>query len=349
MMGKVVTSEGMAEFVTTGKTAEMPPAAAPPTESPPPPQPAADEPPSSAVAPVEAAAGEAQKDEIKELGLEREFTPEELKTIGHKVQRSMATRHRRMKEAQESQAEAEQWARDQWREKVEVERERDALRQQLEQTARQAQPAPQAKAEPKIQDFMLPDGQTDWVTFVDKRSEWRAEQAVLADRRQREEAEKARQEEARQAALRAQDDQTRARFQEARARYPDFEQAMEASKSILLQHSVLQYLREAEVGPDVTYHLIKHPEEVKRIQKLSPVLAVAEVAKLAAQFPGESSASLAHSGTGKSPEAEKNTGANVPPPITPLQASGAGSVVADPSKMSFKELRDYERQRQKKR
>ena len=36
-----------------------------------------------------------------------------------------------------------------------------------------------------------------------------------------------------------------------------------------------------------------------------------------------------------------------PPPITPISAQGSGTVVTDPSKMDFKQLRAYEREKQR--
>ena len=38
-----------------------------------------------------------------------------------------------------------------------------------------------------------------------------------------------------------------------------------------------------------------------------------------------------------------------PPPITPISTSGTGSINVDPAKMSYKELRQYERERNRKR
>jgi hypothetical protein len=36
-----------------------------------------------------------------------------------------------------------------------------------------------------------------------------------------------------------------------------------------------------------------------------------------------------------------------PPPITPISSQGSGTVVTDPSKMDFKQLRAYERDKQR--
>jgi hypothetical protein len=44
------------------------------------------------------------------------------------------------------------------------------------------------------------------------------------------------------------------------------------------------------------------------------------------------------------PKAPERGGA--PPPITPISSQGSGTVVTDPAKMGFKELRAYERQKE---
>lgn len=350
-MGKVVTSEGLNEFVTSGKVEEIknvaketPQTAQPPASS----TPNAGEPATEAAktAAVEAVQegtkkGASVEEMVQELGLDKEFSPEELKTIGERVTRSMAQRHRRMKEAQEAAAEAERFAEQQFNEKRQIEREREELRQKLEAAEKSRQEASPAKKEPVIEDFKDDKGNVDWVKFVDARSEWKADQAVAKDRAEREKAQQ-------EAAQKAAEAAARERFQAAKAKYDDFEEVMGQAGEILIQQSVLSYLQESETGPDLTYYLIKHPDEVAKIVKLSPVAAVAAVARLEGKL-GESKDS------GKSVQDEPSNGdrkvesrGGAPAPITPL-GSGPGIVPKDPSQMSYRELRAYERQRQAKR
>lgn len=353
-MGKVVTSQGLNEFVTEGKTevvnvsagnsaagtesagskanAAAGKAAPAATES------AVGDAVAEVVAEASKASnkGQSTEDLVKELGLDKEFSAEELKTIGERVTRSMAQRHRRMKEAQEAAAEAERFAETQFNEKRQVEREREELRSRLEAAEKARPNAPEKPKEPVIDDFKDDKGNVDWVKFVDARSEWRANEAVAKDRAERERVQQ-------EAAKAAAELEARARFQKAKERYPDFEEVMARAGETLIQQAVLDYLTESEQGPDLTYYLINHPEEVERIKRLSPTAALAAVGKLETKIEGELRGDQPSNGsTSQSTRAEKG---GAPAPITPLGV-GSGIVPKDPTKMTFKELRAYERQRE---
>lgn len=342
-MAKVISSAGLQEFVMNGtvQTSEQvqpensPPAASVPQGSN---EPAAT--PADAPGGEPAAEGKVQEDLLKDAGIEREFTPEERKQLGAKVEKAIASRHRRMKEAQEEATDAGEFAKSQYLERRQIELERDALRAQLQSQQPPQQAAP-AEVEPQVEAYKLPDGSTDWVKYVKDHGAWTAKQAVLADRAERERA-------AAQAQFEEQEAATRARFEEAQARYPDFKEVMGKAHQVLMHRAVIQYIREAELGPDLTYHLVTHPDEAKRIMQLNPLRAVAETAKLEARIKGEanagSTAAQQTNGKGPAPVAENKPAA--PPPITPLSASGAGALVEDPAKMTFRQLREFERKRQ---
>lgn len=349
-MGKVVTSAGIKEFVASGKVENVPPSTPDPAPSPQAPvesKPATVTDAAQAVSDQQEAKADAGKKQsieetIAELGLEKEFSAEELKTIGERVTRSMAQRHRRMKEAQESAAEAERFAETRFNELRQVERERDELQKQLEEAKKAPKAAEPAKStKPDVNDPKYKKGDAiDWPTYVEDVAAWRAEEAVAADRSKREQ-------EAAEQAAKAREEAAKERFEKARTKYPDFEAKFTEAKDYLLPNAVIDYLTESEHGPDLTYYFLTHPEEGKRISKLSPVAALAETGRLELQFLGESSGkpTKAEPSTSAPPKrGEGETTGGAPAPITPL-GGGSGTIPKDPSKMNFRELRQYEREK----
>jgi len=261
---------------------------------------------------------------------ELEFSEQIRKKIGKK--------HRAMKEAQEAAAEAERFAEQQFNERKLAEKRADeAIARAKELEAKVTPPVkePELKA-PDIKDFTNEQGQTDWDKYTDAKSEYAAKKAVAEDR-----AERQKEQEAAQKA--AADAQWRARLQVAETKYPDFLKVVGAA-DMFVPNAVLQYITESDHGADLTYYLAKHPEEAKEIAKLSPTKAVARVGKLESQFekPTKPTEPVA-AAPAKAPER-----GGAPPPITPISGTGAGTVNLDPAKMSFQELRAYERERRKK-
>lgn len=349
-MGKVVTSQGLVDYVTTGAVEQIQSESSPP-------EPKADSAAEQLPAgdtPVPAEAPEGGPSPIEELS---DFTPEEREQLGKKVTSVIGKRTREMKAAREAQQaardaqqEAEEWGKQQYLEKRAIESAHDELVKKVQdwQRGQDAQAAQTPQQGPRSSDaaFQRADGTTDWEKFVDAKSAWAAQQAVQQDRVAREQA-------ALKAQLEAQEAATQQRYAQAASsdQYPDFAKVIrEKSGDVLMHPSVIQYIREADQGPGLHYYLVTHPDEAERLRKLSPVTAVAEAAQIAARLKGE--AMPGTSGGGKvngsaAPAVEEKQAA--PPPITPISASGAGTLVDDPAKMSFKQLREFERKRQSER
>jgi len=264
--------------------------------------------------------------------------PDELE-FSEQIRKKIGKKHRAMKEAQESAAEAERFAEQQFNErKLAEKRAEEAERRAKELEAKVTPPVkePELKA-PDIKDFTNDQGQVDWDKYTDAKADYRAE---LKWREK--EAERAKEQEAAQKV--AADAQWRARLQVAETKYPDFLKVVGAA-DMFVPNAVLQYITESDHGADLTYYLAKHPEEAKEIAKLSPTKAVARVGKLESQFEKPTKpAETAAAAPAKAPER-----GGAPPPITPISGTGAGTVNLDPAKMSFQELRAYERERRKKR
>lgn len=125
------------------------------------------------------------------------------------------------------------------------------------------------------------------------------------------------------------------RQDEFREANPDYDDIVSAA-DIEAPPAVMQYLVESDVGPALTLHLCKHPDEVSRLRKLSPSRQVAELGKLEIKFEKKA----------ESPAGEKPTAREVskaPAPIAPLEAKTT-PIQKDPSQMSVSELREHRRQ-----
>ena len=107
---------------------------------------------------------------------------------------------------------------------------------------------------------------------------------------------------------------------------------------------VLNYIYESDQSAEIAYYLAKNPDETQKIAKMKPILGLAELGKLADKL------------TTKPVEPPKEVAPVVvperggaPPPITPIATTASGTVNTDPARMSFRELREFEKQRTKKR
>lgn len=333
-MGKVVTSAGLQEFVQSGKvthvTDHKPNGKEPPLE--------VKQAPTTVELSENKAAETAKAPEsaVPPLPVEdpnEGLEPDELE-FSEQIRKKIGKKHRAMKEAQESAAEAERFAEQQFNErKLADKRAEEAERKakELEAKVAPAQKTPELKA-PEIKDFTNEQGQVDWDKYTDAKSEYAAKKAVAEDR-----AERAKEEETRKQAQMA--EQFKERLTAAEKKYPDFLKVVGAA-DVMVPNAVLHYITESEYGADLTYHLASHPEEAKAIAKLSPIAAIARIGKLEMTFEGKAKPAEPAAAAPRAPER-----GGAPPPITPISASGAGTVVVDPAKMDYKQLRAYERQR----
>jgi hypothetical protein len=342
-MAKVVTSEGLTEFVQSGKFTHVEnhkpgkSTEAPPLEV---------KRETSTTDIGEKPKADEAKDEPKEvktesdegLDAEEQTYPEKLrKAIGRRVAalRAQEAMTARLKE---EAAENERFAEQQFNERKLIEGRETALQERLrELEGKQAKPVEPELKEPDIKNYTNETGQVDWVKFQKDTSTFAAKQAV-AEERARQAQERGEAEQAEAAA------RVKANADKARKAHPDFDKVMSSianTDADRVPQFVLNYIFESETGAEIAYHLAKNPEESKRIAQLKPILGLAELGKLADTL--SKPANPNNGATAATPPARERGGA--PPPITPLSGSGSGSVNTDPAKMSFKELRAYERER----
>lgn len=324
-MGKVVTSAGFNEFVSSGKATEE-------IKTPPKVKPAAVAPPLEVKAdkPIAEVKGEPEAESVAE-----EVDPEDAAET-ERVRVKIGKKHRAMKEAQESAAESERFAENQFHRArlaeeraTQLERERDELRAK-------AQPKADAKPElkkPDPQKFYDDKGQFKAFEYAEELAAYSATKAVSD--LEAKQAEEKRAEQTAQAEAAA-----RARIAEATKKYPDFAEVLAAS-DIKTHNAVLDYLGRSKHFGEATYYLAKNPDFVGRINQMHPLEAIAEIGRLESTFEKPTQPVAAAAASKATPGA--------PAPIVPLNAQGAVNINTDPAKMNFKELRAYERARHKKR
>lgn len=128
------------------------------------------------------------------------------------------------------------------------------------------------------------------------------------------------------------------RLNAVRKELPDFDEVVGDADIDVVPH-IASYIAESELGPKLGYHFAKHPDELERIQKLSPIRAIAELGKLESRL--EAPKSEVKTEVKAEPKLSK-----APSPITAVDTTSKTVVTKDPAKMTFQELRDYERQKE---
>jgi len=334
-MGKVVTSQGLNEFVSTGKPTEEIKAKekpAPVKEAP-----ALEVKEDKPVADLstdkkdEPAADEKYVDDDKTIQEEIEKSERFNRLINKKHQEAKSFRALAEKRAEEI-AEAERFAEQQFNERRLVEDRERKLQAQLDEMKKAA---PEAKKEPELKKpdpkaFYDDKGQFKAFDYAEELAAYSANKAVADDRARV--AEEQRQIQLQEAQRKAEE-----RVAEAKKVHPDFVEVMNTA-DVKTHDALLQYLSASDNIAEVSYYLAKHPEYLERINKMHPLKAIAEVGKLELTFekvaaPKEEPAPIISKAA--------------PAPITPITTSGAAAVITDPSKMNFQQLRAYERSRRR--
>jgi hypothetical protein len=123
-----------------------------------------------------------------------------------------------------------------------------------------------------------------------------------------------------------------ARVDEAKTRYPDWGTAFNGLDDHSFTEPMVVFIFESERGPDVTYYLATHRDELARIRSLSPLRQAAELGRIEARI--ETDAAGKTDAEEEEPEepapkpAEKRrpNGTKAPPPAKPIGGtSGKGS------------------------
>lgn len=239
--------------------------------------------------------------------------------LPERVRKQIGKKHRAMREAEE-------FARTTYSDLTAERQRADTLQREIEAlkgTKSQAQPEKDSK-EPNADDFKTVG------EYAEALAEYKVEKK-FAEREAK--AETARRE---QAAMQAQDALNK-RIAATVKELPDYADVINDSDLDMPPH-ITVYIAESPIGPKIGYHFAKHPEDFDRINKLSPIRAIAELGKLEDRLEKPKAEAEPDKGT----DAAARTVSRAPSPITPLNASTT-VVTKDPSKMSVQELREHER------
>jgi multidrug efflux pump subunit AcrA (membrane-fusion protein) len=337
-MGKVVTSAGLNEFVQSGKFEEIKPdgkqpsSVAPPLEvakTPPPDAPKVEEPKDEHV------------DEDPETQAEIDKSERFRKAMNRKHY-ALKQAEAQLKKVQDEAAESERFSEQQYNERRQAEARLAQLERELGELRAKSTPSsqPPELKEPNENDpKYVVNGQFDWKTYTRDQSEYVASQK-LADYQKSQEVERARQAQIER--------ETRAKtlVDEAKKQHEDFDEkvAVMVQRDYPIHTDVKEYMEESPQLGHLIYYFANHPDFIERINKLTPKRAVAAVRDIERAF--EQPAPVKEP---EKPVIPQQAVSGAPPPITPLPTSASVNVNTDPSKMDFKQLRAYERERTKRR
>src|ERR1700747_2454648 len=350
-MPKVVTSEGLTEFVQSGKHERIAPLKQ--GENPPKlevvkPTPVLDVTPAAPALKADKMVN-GEPDKVATSHEPEEALTEDEKALPDKAQkeilrskRAVNEKHRQMMEAREAAEEADRLAESQFNERRLHQQRADAAEARLKELEAKANPPAPPPKEPAIEDYKLDAGTYDWLKFQKDTSEYTRKQALEDFRKEQAQKETERAKAARLEALKAE-------AAILSQKYPDFAQVMDRQAKLQgtdadnVPRFVLDFIEESEHGVEIAYLLIKNPEVREKISKMTPRMGTAELGRVEGGL--VKPPSMTASPAAKSVTPVVNGGA--PAPITPLDGEGdGGHINTDPSKMSYKELRAYHKARE---
>lgn len=193
-----------------------------------------------------------------------------VQTRGDKPKRNGV--QERIDELTREKKELDEFAQSEYEARLQAQRRIDELESQVKQL-QPVKEAPKEELEPD------PTAFTDQKEFLKKWGEWQrttarkefaAEQAKLQD----------------EARIATANELLKARVEKAKIDIPDFEDVIERADrtQILVPNHIQAAIVDSDLGPQLAYHLAKHPDEQKRIFALSPAKALLELGKIEIQY-----------------------------------------------------------------
>lgn len=156
--------------------------------------------------------------------------------------------------------------------------------------------------------------------YVEALSDWKAGQKVATALAQRAEG----------AATTARAETFEERVSQAKTRMSDFDTVVGKSSVEVASH-IRESILDSDRGPELAYHLAKHPQEAQRLSSMHPLQAARELGRLEASFDKPEAES-------SEPAAAARPVTNAPPPTRPA-ASGRTAPTTDPRRMSVDEIK----------
>lgn len=316
-MGKVVTSQGMRDFVQSGKHETIKNDPPPPKNEPAPPLEVKKE-----IAPTELKEEKPDyKDDDAETQAEIDKSERFKKLIGKK--------HYEMKKAQAEAESADRLAEEQFNRARLAEQKLAEYDAKLKELEAKAAPKEQPKQEkPDPAKFNDDKGQFRAFEYAEALAAWSADQR-LAEFVAKQESDRKAQESAIAEA------RARELINQTKTKYPDYDERIRSlmAEDLKTHSSVIGYISASDQIGELNYYLATNPDFIKRINAMHPLKAVAAIRDVELTFEKPEP---------KKPEAPK-VASGAPPPITPLPTGGAVDTNTDPSKMDFRQLREYRR------
>jgi len=305
MSVKVTTSEGMAEFIASGKTEE-------PVKEP---EKAKPEP----VTPEDAEHYTAEQREAIRAEDNEGLEPEDAE-LAEKIRRKINKKHRAMREAEE-------FAESQYNERRLAEQRAQKLEQELQELKSRVAPPAAEDPEPERSKFTAEEQEKYW----NERIKWEARQAVKKDREEREKAAAATEAQKRAEAFAK-------RLNEADAKSPGLKEKLESSEALVPQE-VLDYIVEAEMGPQLADYLADHPEYADELRAMKrPMVSIGKLETQLETKPAKPNGEL-------SPRSQAER-SSAPAPITPIAGSVTKPPEKDHNKMTFAEEKAWYKARE---
>ena len=159
---------------------------------------------------------------------------------------------------------------------AEYERRLESRREEAPKETQKADPLAYPVPKPKAEDFKEPQ------EFVEALADWKADEREYKNAVREEQ-------EANQAAIDAHFE----RVDEAREKYEDFDETVEAADQVRFRNDSARNafyvaIYENEDGPDVLYYLAKNPEAAESFAEMTPGQVAAKIGRIAASLPNGS-------------------------------------------------------------
>lgn len=164
-------------------------------------------------------------------------------------------------------------------------------------------------------------------SYIEALTDWKASQAASkAIEKLQQEREQQSQRQAEQAKAQTYE----SRLEAVRTEIEDFDEVV-TSADVRVSGAVRDAILDSELGPQLTYHLAKNPDVVKKLAGLSPVAQIREIGRLEAEVQ----------------KAPTKPVTKAPTPITPTRGSG-GQFTKDESTMGAAEWAEFYRSKYRK-
>lgn len=250
---------------------------------------------------------------------ETDLPDEDYALLTEKQQRAVNKKHRAMKEADE-------FAEEQYRERRAAERRAEELERKLKDFEEKGKPAPVEAKEPDPKDFTNEKGEFDAFGYAKALAKFSAEEAVKADRKEQEKAN-------REAVEARSYQEYLGRVKASTKDIPDWQEVAEGASDMNVSGALTGYIRESDTPGPLLYHLAKNPDELERLNALPTIKALSEMAKIEAKLTVPEKEA---SGSERPALPPKGAKPRAPEPIAPL-SNGSGHVQKDPRDMTTKD------------